>query len=193
MDIRAIAARIRAGDKDALRELIAAYGAGVYERAYQSTKDAALAKEATRRTFQRFVSILQANPSEDGFVLLLDMIAGQNIDEYQKLSSTMRDIAGDIEQTCFDAPVQPTDPPSAPAAQQPFRPVTERKAGESNADVERIFREKKPRSSALPVILLVVLSLLLLWLVLGVMMSLKWIPVLDMGYRWFNAHVFPFF
>lgn len=86
MDIHAIAARIRAGDKDALRELIASYGAGVYEKAYQSTKNPTFAKEATRKTFQQFVSGLQANPNEDGFTLLLDMIAGQNIERYQKLS-----------------------------------------------------------------------------------------------------------
>ena len=36
-------------------------------------------------------------------------------------------------------------------------------------------------------------ALLLLWVVGGVAMTMKWIPYYDLGYSWFNTHIFQLF
>ena len=43
------------------------------------------------------------------------------------------------------------------------------------------------------VALLVLLVAVLLWMLAGQMMRLGAIPSLDLGYNWFNAHIYPFF
>ena len=43
------------------------------------------------------------------------------------------------------------------------------------------------------VVLLVLLVAVLLWMLAGQMMRLGAIPSLDLGYNWFNAHIYPFF
>ena len=45
----------------------------------------------------------------------------------------------------------------------------------------------------LAVALLVLLVAGLLWMLAGQMMRLGAIPSLDLGYDWFNAHIYPFF
>lgn len=54
-------------------------------------------------------------------------------------------------------------------------------------------RKKKRSSHILTVILLVIVCILLLWVVAGVAMTMKWIPYYNLGYTWFNAHVFRLF
>ena len=43
------------------------------------------------------------------------------------------------------------------------------------------------------IVLLILVSLLLLWVVVGVAMTLQWIPTYDLGFEWFNQHVFKLF
>ena len=38
-----------------------------------------------------------------------------------------------------------------------------------------------------------VLFLVFLWLLAGILMDLDVIPSFDLGYRWFNEHIFDFF
>ena len=39
----------------------------------------------------------------------------------------------------------------------------------------------------------IIVCLLLLWVVAGVAMTMKWIPYYDLGYSWFNTHIFQLF
>ncbi len=47
--------------------------------------------------------------------------------------------------------------------------------------------------SAFLIFLLILLSLLFLWAIVGILMDMGWIPAYDLGYSWFNENVFPLF
>ncbi len=58
------------------------------------------------------------------------------------------------------------------------------------------YRKKekaKASGHSVSVVLLILVSLLLLWVVAGVAMTMKWIPFYDLGYTWFNTHAFKLF
>ena len=52
---------------------------------------------------------------------------------------------------------------------------------------------RRHREIAAALALLVLLVAGLLWMLAGQMMRLGAIPSLDLGYDWFNAHIYPFF
>ena len=110
-----------------------------------------------------------------------------------------------------------------PAYSQPQPPVQQKSAqpaassaGKQPAPPAEPAREKNPRSSSrsireevfadsgaakgrkrsgqgFTVFVLVLICLLLVWVVAGVAMTMKWIPYYDLGYSWFNASVFRLF
>lgn len=58
------------------------------------------------------------------------------------------------------------------------------------------YEEKKPRRKGLFVfciILNVVLILILLWFLGGLLINLGVLPDIDLGYSWFNGHIYPLF
>ena len=98
-----------------------------------------------------------------------------------------------------ETPAQPPEAPRPSAAKSaPEPPETQapRPAGVRKPHgKERHADGRKPSvGSAWPVIvLLVVLCIALVWLVIGVAMSLNWLPKLDLGYAWFNEHILELF
>ena len=104
---------------------------------------------------------------------------------------------------------QPQPPPqksaAAPsAAKQPAAQSTEparEKSGRSSGRSirEEVFAEpaeakaRKRSGQGFTVFVLVIICLLLVWVVAGVAMTMKWIPYYDLGYSWFNASVFRLF
>ena len=59
--------------------------------------------------------------------------------------------------------------------------------------MKKVLPLHKRRSRALLCLLFTALCLLLLWALAGMMMSLGWIPRLDLGYSWFDQTVFCLF
>jgi hypothetical protein len=110
-----------------------------------------------------------------------------------------------------DAPAysQPQPPPqksaAAPsAAKQPPAPLAEpardKNARSNNRSIrEEVFADSGPAKGrkrsgqGFTVFVLVLICLLLVWVVAGVAMTMKWIPYYDLGYSWFNASVFRLF
>ena len=70
-------------------------------------------------------------------------------------------------------------------------------------EADRVFASKRPEEtpeSAKPKkrngfqkVLVMLLLLVLLWALVGVLMDVRLIPAFDLGYRWFNATIFPLF
>ncbi|MEG1524970.1 MAG: hypothetical protein RRZ24_09850 [Clostridia bacterium] len=115
MELDQLVARIRRGDKSALKELIAACGANVYQKAYAKTQDANLAREATRQTFSQFVAKLQEQPESNGWNLWLDTLAIQNIQTYDLMALNMARIEDELDKELFytdptPSSIQPTPP-----------------------------------------------------------------------------------
>ena len=242
MQLAELVRRIRRGEKEAVKELVANYGSGVYQRAYERTKDKELAREAARQTFGQFVAIVQQQPEDDGWSLWFGDLIERNIATYAQISTDMRTIESELDQElemsyppkAVAAPLRfETAPESAPVYAEPAydrAPQTAKSAPreESYSNTyqrDEIFDEpyqKKNQKKGKPekvklekarpakaekseraarggssrgstIILLVIVSLMLLWVVAGVAMSIGLIPPYDLGYGWFNANVFRLF
>lgn len=214
MQLEELVRRIRHGDKNAIKELVATYGNAVYQRAFERTQDKELAREAARQTFGQFVAIVQQQPDEDGWSLWFGDLIERNISAYSQIGVDMQYIESELEHELYgDQPDAPQPPQLARQAQPPRQPYAEKqsaarmaqppreKAARSGARSaqEEIFDEapeahpRKRSGQGFTVLVLVVICLLLLWVVGGVAMTMKWIPYYDLGYSWFNASVFRLF
>lgn len=209
MDLEELVRRIRFGDKTAIRDLISIYGNSVYARAFERTQDKELAREAARQTFGQFVSVVQSQPDEDGWSLWFGDLIERNIAAYAQVGSDMSVIESELERELYDAPQPAAAPPARPvqnAAPQRTAPEelppldkASRSSGRSGRDetfdeaYAAVRKRKRNRSHPVTVILLVIVCLLLLWVVGGVAMTMKWIPFYDLGYGWFNTHIFQLF
>lgn len=220
MELEELVRRIRLGDKAAVKDLISIYGNSVYLRAFERTQDKELAREAARQTFGQFVAVVQQQPDEDGWSLWFGDLIERNISAYAQIGPDMGLIEDELERELYGGPEELPEPvsyqqPSArlapPPQPQPQRqssgrvvPAPEpadkasRSSGRSIRD--EVFsesyrpRKKKKRSGgALSIILLILVCLILLWVVGGVAMTMKWIPEYDLGYTWFNTNVFKLF
>ena len=63
-------------------------------------------------------------------------------------------------------------------------------------DYEEEYEEVKPRNKGLfifCIILNVILIIILLWFLGGLLVNLGVLPDIDLGYSWFNAHIYPLF
>jgi len=244
MQLSELVRRIRRGEKEAVKELVAAYGSTVYQRAFERTNDKELAREAARQTFGQFVAIVQQQPDDDGWMLWFGDLIEKNISTYAQISTDMRTIESELDHEIVSTkPVsaytpavsQPAvpepepfiwrapEPESAPPRkaepeplnwrqqQEPLPPRTQEKAkrNERGRKVEErvhkdnvrdeIFdepyrkKDKGGKGHAFSIVLLILVSLMLLWVVAGVAMTLRWIPYYDLGFAWFNQNVFKLF
>lgn len=208
MELSEIMRRIRLGDREALKELIARYGGGVYKRALAKTGDKALAKEITQKTFAELVTMLQKSGDDEGWQLWLDTLAGRNIDTLARMKSDVSYVKNELERELYE-PERP-----APAVQQPYapretyrapsyeRPAPRRQARPAPAQRrpqparDDLWEPEKRRGGfgyGLGVLILILLCLLLLWAAAGICMNMGFLPRCDLGFSWFNANVFPFF
>lgn len=104
------------------------------------------------------------------------------------------------EEEMQPAPVSPAEPQQAGQAPDPQPAPTWQEDWEDWQEVDLLEEEDAgPRGGflhamgILAVALLVLLVAGLLWMLAGQMMRLGAIPSLDLGYDWFNAHIYPFF
>lgn len=208
MQLEELVLRIRRGDKDAVKELVSAYGNSVYQRAYERTRDKELAREAARQTFGQFVAIVQQQPEDDGWSLWFGDLIDRNISTYAQISTDMRTIENELDQEipgvapvirAVSAPAMPEVAPKAATGREAEPPRERgRKSGETSVR-EEIFdeayqkKDKKRSGHGFTVFLLILVSLLLVWVVAGIAMTMRWIPTYDLGYQWFNLHVFKLF
>ncbi len=248
MQLSELVHRIRRGEKEAVKELVAAYGGAVYQRAFERTRDKDLAREAARQTFGQFVAIVQQQPEDDGWALWFGDLIERNISTYAQISADMRTIESELDhEIVTTASVFGTEAGAMPAASEKPKSVQEgdafiwreeaqKSAPQRKAEAEplswraeqaqapqrgkkkRKADERAPKSSArkdsirdeifdepyhdkdkgraghtVSIILLILVSLVLLWVVAGVAMTLRWIPFFDLGYSWFNQNAFKLF
>jgi hypothetical protein len=218
MGLEELVRRIRMGDKAAVKDLISIYGNAVYLRAFERTQDKELAREAARQTFGQFVAVVQQQPDEDGWSLWFGDLIERNISAYAQIAPDMGLIEDELERELYG---EPEESPESVSYQQPSArlappPQQQRQSGgravaapepaekssrssgrsirdEVFSEPYRPRKKKKRGGGTLSIILLILVCLILLWVVGGVAMTMKWIPEYDLGYTWFNLNVFKLF
>jgi hypothetical protein len=246
MQLSDLVRRIRSGEKEAVKELVATYGSAVFQRAFERTGDKDLAREAARQTFGQFVAIVQQQPDDDGWNLWFGDLIERNISTYAQISTDMRTIESELDHEITGnmpvssitrpqivkepepsgwqdepepAPIAPVAPsrkdepdplswrneldpmqpskPEQPVRKERGRKPEPRQKKESVRDeiFDDSYQKKAKRSGGhgFSIFLLIIVSLLLLWIVAGVAMTLQWLPYYDLGFTWFNQHVFQLF
>jgi len=246
MQLSDLVRRIRSGEKEAVKELVATYGSAVFQRAFERTGDKDLAREAARQTFGQFVAIVQQQPEDDGWNLWFGDLIERNISTYAQISTDMRTIESELDHEITGnmpvssimrpqpvkepepsvwqeepeaAPITPVAPsrkdepdplawrseldpiqpstPEKPARKERGRKPEPRPKKDSVRDeiFDDSYQKKAKRSGnhGFSIFLLIIVSLLLLWVVVGVAMTLQWLPTYDLGYAWFNQNVFKLF
>ena len=212
MQLEELVRRIRQGDKGAIKELVATYGNAVFQRALERTNDRELAREAARQTFGQFVAIVQQQPTEDGWSLWFGDLIERNISSYAQIGVDMGYIEHELEHELYEEtpsipahssqsgrPTASARPVYSPAETSPQSDVPYSKKkdrSDARAFRDEVFAEEpreRKRGQGFTIVALIVVCLLLLWVVTGVAMTMKWIPYYELGYSWFNTTIFRLF
>lgn len=213
MELGEIMRRIRLGDREALKELIARCGGGVYQRALSQTGDKALAKEITQKTFAELVTTLQNSSDSEGWQLWLDTLASRNMESCARLRSDVSYVKSELERELYEPagaggqapamrqPYAPREsyrgmPSDRPAAVRRTPPQQTRPQAQPHRPQQRAQEPERARSGfgyGFGVFVLVALCLILLWAAAGICMNMDFLPRIDLGYTWFNTQIFPFF
>lgn len=102
-----------------------------------------------------------------------------------------------------DIPPQVKEPlPEVFEQAEPYRTPLERTQSHMEAEPQQPRRKKRGtqpdgqrrgRGGVATTILIVLFLLLFLWLLIGILMDFSVLPRFDLGFRWFNEHIFPLF
>ncbi len=206
--------RIHNGERDAFRAVYSQYGRRVYLNALKSLGQETAARSVVKQVFLNLHRELlrSADP--------VDIPA--RIRELTDSELLLRRIlAGTDEGTLFDGgapsdarprtgvksePVRLDDDADVPAGDADARelPPLDRTQAymrfegadvsrPSGFDARREAYERKPGKSVFLRFLLVLFLLLFFWVLAGIAMDLGWLPSFNLGYGWFNEHIFPLF
>lgn len=192
--------RIQAGDKEAFKTIYAAYGRDVYLRARKELGSDTAAKSVVKQTFLNLQrEIMRAGAPADLGVRIYELS--------EKELQLLRILAGESAEAVFEQTAQKTAEAGAQseATAETELPPLERARGYMSAEETGKGKRKKrvkgetgaqkrgAGAVVLSALLLTVFLLLLVWVGAGILMDLDILPSIDLGYGWFNAHVFPLF
>ena len=185
--------RIHLGDRDAFRALYSEYSRDVYLTAQEMLQTEAQSRAVVKQVFLRiYRELLDA----DGPIDTDRRIEALTNEEIR----IQRIAAGNTGSEILQQVHTPRRLDRRHAAQQlaaavPEPPLERAKARYRFAETPPAppAQEHRRGGQIAGAILLALLCLLLLWALAGMMMSLGWIPRLDLGYSWFDQTVFCLF
>jgi hypothetical protein len=191
--------RIHFGDREAFLAIYHEYGPGVFAAAKRVLPTEALAKSAVKQAFLTLYEEILTETDDFDIPVRIRELTEQEIN-LLKLVSGEGNLTDRIASAAVQVEVEPENFSargafSGSAASLPNLPSLER---------ERSFRKprkglyqrakKKPNPYAqVPLfwkILLVLFDLFLLWILVGMLMGLGYIPVVDLGYSWLGKMLF---
>ena len=211
--------RIHNGDMDAFRVLYAEYSKAVYNTAFYSLKDDEKARQVVKEVFLTVYDELHAQVLGGKLDARFTQITADCI---RTMRLTEGDLNSRVEtprvigkHETVAAPTrreQPVIEDVLPQSAKTSAPVQENREDEAT----RLRAEALEREAALPptkkddplpeaspkrggvgfvllTALIVLLLIGLLWIAVGIMMNLGWLPAADLGYQWFDSHLFPLF
>ncbi len=211
MITNALQKRISSGDRDAFKAVYSEYGRGVFLSAMKALGTEAEARVVVKQTFLNLHRDL-LNAADDVDIpvrireltehelLLAKILRNKGVFE----AAAQDDSPGSGYTPAFytsEAAAQSAFTEAEPAIEQKPLPPLERTYAYMEAD--RAFPKppvqepekpaRKRRGGGFVRLLLILLLLVLLWALAGVLMDIRLIPTFDLGYRWFNATIYPLF
>lgn len=213
--------RAHAGDREAFREIYETYSREVYALAQRRFNDAEKSRGIVRQVFLSLYRELLHEDEDIDIPARVSAIADEEIRirriadgdlsedtlkaqcalaEEPDTSGTMERIRRrmDAEQERDAGEAGSEEPAVQPAVPTETMQGTVPQARAKDAAQPELLQtpKKKKRASTggtIAAIVAAVLFLVFLWLLAGILMDLDVIPGFDLGYRWFNEHIFDFF
>lgn len=199
----ALQKRIHFGDREAFFAIYHEYGHGVYAAALRALGNDALAQNAVRQTFLTLYEEILTEMEDFDIPVRIRALADREILLMRLVSG-----AASAEATAEALVATPDGDPDQTSARGAFfsddgnllkLPVLER--SHAYRRPKRALFARKLKKKQHPVatvglfwkILVLLLDLILLWALVGVLMSLGYLPPLDLGYSWFSQLIYPFF
>ncbi len=213
--------RAHAGDREAFREIYETYSREVYALAQRRFNDAEKSRGIVRQVFLSLYRELLHEDEDIDIPARVSAIVDEEIRirriadgdlsedtlkaqcalaEEPDTSGTMERIRRrmDAEQERDAGEAGSEEPAVQPAVPTETMQGTVPQARAKDAAQPELLQtpKKKKRASTggtIAAIVAAVLFLVFLWLLAGILMDLDVIPGFDLGYRWFNEHIFDFF
>ena len=213
--------RAHAGDREAFREIYETYSREVYALAQRRFNDAEKSRGIVRQVFLSLYRELLHEDEDIDIPARVSAIVDEEIRirriadgdlsedtlkaqcalaEEPDTSGTMERIRRrmDAEQERDAGEAGSEEPAVQPAVPTETMQGTVPQARAKDAAQPELLQtpKKKKRASTggtIAAIVAAVLFLVFLWLLAGILMDLDVIPRFDLGYRWFNEHIFDFF
>ena len=203
MITNALQNRIHFGDHEAFLAIYHEYGRGVYAAALRALDSDEMAQAVVRQTFLTLYEEILTEMDDFDIPVRIRHLADREI-------LLMRLVSGEAsaEATAEALIAKPEQDPAQTSARGAFfadanikleLPVLERKHTYRRPR-HALFaskRRKKQRAGEISgwfwKILVLLINLILLWVLIGVLMSLHYLPQADLGYSWFSRLVYPFF
>lgn len=187
--------RIHFGDREAFLAVYHEYGPGAYAAAKKALSSEALAKSAVKQAFLTLYEEILTQTDDFDIPVRIRELTEQEIN-LLKLVNGEGDLAERIASAVDQADVSPEFFSARGAfadqeASLPSLPSLERERSFRRPRKGLYLRSKrKPNVSAKvsPVwkAILVLVDLFLLWILAGMLMSLGYLPAVDLGYTWFG-------
>lgn len=203
MITNALQKRIHFGDREAFLAIYHEYGRGVYAAALHALGDDALAQNVVRQTFLTLYEEILTEMEDFDIPVRIHTLTDREI-------LLMRLVSGEASaEATAEALVAPPDSdPEQFSARGAFfadnetaleLPVLERTRTYRRPKRALFAKKRKKKQNTVAIvglfwkILVLILDLILLWALVGVLMSLGYLPPLDLGYSWFSQLIYPFF
>ena len=203
MITNALQNRIHFGDHEAFLAIYHEYGRGVYAAALRALDSDELAQAVVRQTFLTLYEEILTEMDDFDIPVRIRTLADREI-------LLMRLVSGEVsvEATAEALIAKPEQDPAQTSARGAFfadesimleLPVLERKHTYRRPKHALFARKRKKKQNAVAIvglfwkILVLLLDLILLWALVGVLMSLGYLPPLDLGYSWFSQLIYPLF
>ena len=202
MEENSLIKRIQSGDGDAFRDFYAAYAGPVYRLLLERCGDRDAARRLAKEVFSQVYARLKAG--EDVAWLYLEALSLQQLNA-NAVSAGQENAAppqpGSAEPAQTEQPQREAEQPRAESA----GPVQETApAPPEDGSIDALRRQARAQrhvqvkarrraGGGAMALLAVLLILILLWILTGYLMGAGVLPHSNLGYEWFNAHVYPLF
>ena len=187
--------RIHFGDRDAFLAIYEEYGRGVYAAALHALGKDDLARNAVKQAFLTLYQEILTGTEDFDIPVRIRELAEREIQILRLVcgEDCALDGKGGIDPECCSA----RGAFSAEEAHEIELPPLERARAFRHPRNALFVKKRKKRSQPrkrglIAKALILIICLFLLWALAGVLMGLKYLPVVDLGYRWFIQSAVPF-
>jgi len=183
--------RIHFGDRDAFYAIYREYGPGIYAAARKALPSDSLAKSAVKQTFLTLYEEILTNTEDFDIPVRLREIADHEVFILQLIDRNANMLENSDPAKAQIEPEQLSARAFAEDVDLMLNlPSLERDRNFRRPHKGLFLRKPEQKSTGKPAlfgkILLVLVDLFLLWILLGLIMGLGYLPAVDLGYTWFG-------